>query len=162
MKNKILGALFVAYRDPKKPTFASRWMNRHGRWLIEDPAKVLAGRRIHSKLIDSYYYTKDDRHHDGVGVKRWMADSLFVNTYRRYQERTVAVATAFASFALCMVALAPLIPMKLSEAGIASLGSIGCESYVEDIAKGEIKSDQIDHERYSKCIEALSKKGGDK
>ena len=160
MKNKILGWLFLAYRDPNKPIFASRWMHRHGKWLIGDPSPIFMERDIHPELIRTYYFTKDDRHLDAARLKKWRTDSVFVNTYRRYQEQVVAVATAIASLSLCMVALLPLAPIHMSKAGLSAIGSFGCEAYMEDIATGEITWERVDRERYSKCIEAASKGGG--
>lgn len=125
MKNKILGFLFVAYRDPNSTTFASWWLNLHGRVLIGSPKKAFTERGIAAPLIKSYYYTKDDRSMEGVNTVRWMEDSIFVNAYRRYQEQAVAVAAARGAIVVCMLALGVV--------GIVGAGKAGTEKVSQGI-----------------------------
>lgn len=159
MRSKILGKLFEAYREPGALTFASRWMHKHGKLLIGDPASKFKDRAIEEELITSYYFTKDDRRINKCqDITRWRFDSMFVNAYRRYEERYVAVGASAGAFALCLIAVLALIPINGAKWGVDAIAGVGCESYIEKVRSGEIPSEEVDLARARKC--AAKEAGG--
>ena len=161
MFKTILGQLFVAYREPGEMTWASWWMHKHGRLFIGDPAPHFKARNIHPELIKSYYFTKDDRQIGSVkDLTKWRFDSIYVNAYRRYEERHVAWAASLAAMALCAVILAAGGALHMANKGRAALGTIGCAGYIQDVEKGAIKAEDVDRERLSACRMHVRSTGG--
>lgn len=163
MIKKMLGWLFVSYRQPGSLTWASRWMHKHGRLFIGDPASVFQARGIHPELIKSYYFTKDDRHIGAAkDLTKWRFDSMFVNAYRRYEERYVALGATFVSMALCALILASVLPVYAYKEGLSAVSGFGCAGYIKDINAGEIAIEDVDQDRLAKCLDKQKKAGGGK
>lgn len=152
MFKTILGSLFVTYREPGKLSWASRWMHRHGRLLIGDPTPQLEARNIHPELIKSYYFAQVDRQIGAVNdLRKWRFDSLFVNAYRRYEERHVALRTSLVSLVMCVVVLAGAAPVYGYKSAVDFVRGIGCESYVQDVDGGAIDRENVDQDRLRFC-----------
>lgn len=152
MFKTILGSLFVTYREPGKLSWASRWMHKHGRRFIGDPAPQLEARNIHPELIKSYYFAQVDRQIGAVNdLRKWRFDSLFVNAYRRYEERHVALRASVVSLAMCAAILAGAAPFYGYQSAVDFVRGIGCESYVQEVDGGKIDTDKVDQDRLSFC-----------
>lgn len=101
----LFGLLFIQYRDGDKITFASRWMDWHGRLFMGRPEdKGLDW--VRDDLRKNFYWDKVDRilPTDGKELREWQEHSMFLAQYRNFEApvaaKIVSVTSLIVVFAL--------------------------------------------------------------
>jgi hypothetical protein len=100
--NFILKRLFMQYQDTTTLTFASRWMNLHGKVLIGSVKDK--GLDVREDLARSYYYIREERDlpEGEKDREQWRVHSILLSQYRSLEARTVAKGAALFAMSVCL------------------------------------------------------------
>lgn len=116
----LLGLLFLQYKDGKGLSFASKWMDKHGRMFLGKPQDKGMD-WVREDLQRSYYWITADRvlPTEAKALREWEEQSMFVAWFRNFEAAAAAKTVSLAS----MVLVLALVAMGGAIDGTAAAGS---------------------------------------